>query len=142
MKKIFAAALALICILGLVSCANRPDGTENEQIFAMPSEISKVEVSGYYGGGVINAGDFVVEDFDKFAEWFYQLSLEHRTFDEGKNPGEMYAGGDEYTFDVNNGALTFTYAIGGSPVTEYIIYEEEWYEVLNPSELPINDMRY
>lgn len=102
----------------------------------MPDEITEVEVSGYYNGGVIQPGDFVVEDFDEFEEWFSQLSLEHRTFEEGKNPGEMYAGGDAYTFDINDGALTFTYAIGGSPVTEYIIYDEEWYEVLNPSELP------
>jgi len=102
----------------------------------MPDEITEVEVSGYYNGGVIQPEDFVVEDFDEFAEWFSLLSLEHRTFEEGKNPGEMYAGGDSYTFDINDGALTFTYAIGGSPVTEYIIYDEEWYEVLNPSELP------
>ena len=85
---------------------------------------------------MINAGDFVVKNFDMFTSWISQLSLEHRTFEKGKNPSEMYAGGDSYTFDINDGALTFTYAIGGSPVTEYVIYDEEWYEVLNPSELP------
>ncbi len=109
---------------------------ENKSIIVLPSSVKKVEVSGYYNGSVINAGDFVVKNFDMFTSWISQLSLEHRTFEKGKNPSEMYAGGDSYTFDINDGALTFTYAIGGSPVTQYFIYDEEWYEVLNPSELP------
>ena len=136
MKKLIALVLALVCVLGLIGCGNSTQNSENKQIITLPSEVKEVEVSGYYNGSVINAGDFIIENFDEFAEWFSQLSLEHRTFEEGKNPGEMYAGGNSYTFDINDGALTFTYAVGGSPVTAYIIYDEEWYEVLNPSELP------
>ena len=136
MKNLIALVLALVCVLGLIGCGNSTQNSENKQIITLPSEVKEVEVSGYYNGSVINAGDFIIENFDEFAEWFSQLSLEHRTFEEGKNPGEMYAGGNSYTFDINDGALTFTYAVGGSPVTAYIIYDEEWYEVLNPSELP------
>ena len=108
--------------------------SESEQVVILPNEVKKVEVSGYYNGGVINAGDFVVEDFDIFAIWVSQLSLEHRTFAEGKTPGEMYAGWNSYTFDINGGELTFTYNDGGTMT--YVIYDEEWYEVLNPSEPP------
>ena len=136
MKNLIALVLALVCVLGLIGCGNSTQNSENKQIITLPSEVKEVEVSGYYNGSLINAGDFIIENFDEFAEWFSQLSLEHRTFEEGKNPSEMYAGGNSYTFDINDGALTFTYAVGGSPVTAYIIYDEEWYEVLNPSELP------
>ena len=68
------------------------------------------------------------------SSWISQLSLEHRTFEESKTPGEMYAGWNSYIFEINDGELTFTYNDGGTMT--YIIYDEEWYEVLNPSELP------
>ena len=135
MKKIFAAAVALICLLGVVGC-NKEEKTVNIDFPFEVENIESIKISGYYGGSVIHPGDFVIEDFGEFITWFSQLSLEHRTFAEGKTPDEMYAGGDTITFDINDGALTFTYAVGGSPVTTYIIYDEEWYRVLNPTELP------
>ena len=131
MKKL----ITLILSLTLVGCGGSTADIENEQIVAMPSEIKEVNISGYYDGSVINAGDFEVEDFDIFATWISQLSLEHRTFDEGKTPYETVAGGNSYHFDVNNGELTFTYADAGKGL-QYIVYGEEWYEVLNPTELP------
>ena len=135
MKKLIALVLALVCVLGLVGCDNSAQNNDNsELIIDLPSEVNAVEVSGYYNGSVINAGDFVVEDFDTFVTWISQLSLEHRTFEEGKTPSETQAGGNSYHFNVNNGALSFTYADGG--IEAYIVYNEEWYEVLNPSELP------
>jgi len=107
---------------------------KSKQTIILPSGVNAVEVSGYYNGGVINAGDFVVADLETFATWISQLSLEHRTFEESKTPGEMYAGWNSYIFEINDGELTFTYNDGGTMT--YIIYDEEWYEVLNPSELP------
>lgn len=98
----------------------------------LPDEITEIEVGGYYNGGVINSGDFVVQDFKSFKDWFAQLSLEHKEFADGKSSAETYAGGDSYEFDINNGALYFTYIDNG--IGAYVVYENEWYEVLNPSE--------
>ena len=135
MKKLIALVLALVCALGLVGCDNSAQiNDKSKQVIVLPSEVNAVEVSGYYNGSVINEGDFVVADLDTFATWISQLSLEHRTFEEGKTPSETQAGGNSYHFNVNNGALSFTYADGG--IEAYIVYNEEWYEVLNPSELP------
>ena len=135
MKKLIALVLALVCVPGLVGCDDSAQNNDkSEQIIVLPSEVRAVEVSGYYNGSVINEGDFIVADFDEFAKWFSQLSLEHRTFAEGKTPGEMYAGWTSYTFDINSSELTFTYADAGTMT--YIVYGEEWYEVLNPAEPP------
>jgi len=100
----------------------------------LPDEITEIEVGGYYNGSVIKAGDFIVQDFKGFKDWFAQLSLEHKEFADGKSPAETYAGGDSYEFSINNGALYFTYVDHG--IGAYVVYENEWYEVLNPSEPP------
>lgn len=102
----------------------------------LPDEITEIEVGGYYNGSVIKAGDFIVQDFKSFKDWFAQLSLEHKEFADGKSPAETYAGGDSYEFDINNRALYFTYVDHG--IGAYVVYENEWYEVLNPSEPPFN----
>ena len=99
-----------------------------------PDEITEIEVGGYYNGSVIKAGDFIVQDIKSFKDWFAQLSLEHKEFAAGKSPAETYAGGDSYEFSINNGALYFTYVDHG--IGAYVVYENEWYEVLNPSEPP------
>ncbi len=104
---------------------------------SLPEEITSIEVGGYYNGGVIQSGEFVIKDFDAFKVWFAQLSLEHREFEEGKTPGQTLAGGDAYEFDINNsGEIWFTYVENG---TTYIIYGDEWYEVTNPSEPPFEE---
>jgi len=100
----------------------------------MPDEITEVEVSGYYNGSVIKPGVFVIQDFEAFKTWFAEISFEHREFAEGKNPGETLAGGNSYQFDVNNEELVFTYADFG--IGAYIVYDNEWYEITNPSEPP------
>lgn len=100
----------------------------------MPDEITEVEVSGYYNGSVINPEEFVIQDYKAFKTWFAELSFEHREFAEGKTPGETLAGWNSYQFDVNKGAMVFTYADCG--VAAYIVYENEWYEITNPSEPP------
>lgn len=100
----------------------------------LPDEITEIEVGGYYNGSVIKAGDFKVQDFKGFKDWFAQLSLEQKEFADGKSPAEIYAGGDSYEFDINNGELYFTYVDHGNGA--YVVYENKWYEVLNPSELP------
>ena len=100
----------------------------------MEDEITQVEVSGYYNGGVIKPEDFVIKDFAEFKAWYSQLSLEHREFAEGKTPGETLAGGNAYQFSINNGIICFTYADQG--IAAYIVFEDEWYEVMNPTEPP------
>lgn len=100
----------------------------------MPDEITEVEVSGYYNGGVIKPGEFIIQDFEAFKTWFAEFSFEHREFAEGKTPGETLAGGNSYQFDVNNEELVFTYADFGTGA--YIVYDNEWYEITNPSEPP------
>lgn len=101
----------------------------------LPDEITKIEVGGYYNGSVINPGDFEVKDIESFRTWFTQLSLEHKEFADGKSLGKTQAGGDAYEFNINNGALYFTYVDYG--IAQYVVYENEWHEVLNPSEPPL-----
>lgn len=138
MKKIFAILLTLCYIAGLTACGNRSmDRTDRELSKLLQDAIESIEVSGYYDGSMINAGDFVIEDFDEFVTWFSQLSLEHRTFAEGEPPFETIAGGNSYTFNINGGELTFIYADSGT--TAYIVYNEEWYELSEPTEPPFSN---
>ena len=102
----------------------------------LPDEITEIEVGGYFNGSVIKSGDFVIQDFSSFKDWFAQLSLEQKEFADGKSPAKIYAGGDSYEFDINNGVLYFTYVDYGNGA--YVVYENKWYEVLNPSEPPMD----
>ena len=121
--------------LGTVYAIALKTPAKREGSIAMPDEITEVEVSGYYNGGVIKPGEFVIQDFDAFKTWFAELSFEHREFAEGKAPGETQAGGNSYQFDINNGVLFFTYADFG--IGAYIVYDNEWYEIKNPKLPPV-----
>ena len=120
--------------LGTVYAITLKTPANRVESIIMPDEITEVEVSGYYNGSVIKPGEFVIQDLEAFKTWFAELSFEHREFAEGKTPGETLAGGNSYQFDVNNGALVFTYADFG--IGAYIVYDNEWYEITNPSEPP------
>lgn len=67
-------------------------------------------------------------------EWATALELEHMNYGEGEAPNEVYAGGESWTFDVNNGEIKLTYSIIDN---HYIFYNDEWYLVKNPSIPPI-----
>lgn len=112
-------------------------GCSEKSIFKLNEvlpQIESVSICGYYDGSVIAPWELDQSEIEELTTWIGHLSLEHRIFKEGENPGETFAGGNSYTFDLNNGEQSFTYADIDKP---YIIFEEEWYEVKNPSDLPI-----
>ena len=67
---------------------------------------------------------------------YERLGMEQKTFDDGEAPNEVYAGGESYTFNINNGEMTFSYI---SIDDNYIYMDNNWYEVKNPSIPPARE---
>ncbi|MBD5384306.1 MAG: hypothetical protein HDR72_04840 [Ruminococcaceae bacterium] len=67
------------------------------------------------------------------SEWLCGLKYERREFRKGETPGDS-DGGEVYSFTFENGELSYVNN-GGSEC--YLLFDGEWYAVLNPSEFPV-----
>lgn len=131
MKRIsllFGAVLSVSIILA--GCSNKSVSKLNEVL----PQIESVSICGYYDGNEITPLELDQSEIEELTTWISNLSMERRVFKEGEKPNETFAGGNSYTFGLNNGEQSFTYADIDKP---YIIFEEEWYEVKNPSDPPL-----
>lgn len=119
-------------------------GCSNESIFhkdtasglaeMLPENIISIEVSGFYNGGDLQAWELGQDEIEELTAWVTELSLKHCLFDEGKAPNEYWCGGVSYTFDINNGELSFTWIYIDKA---YVRYHGEWYEIISSSEPPL-----
>lgn len=76
------------------------------------------------------------EEIADVIDWTLSLDLLHVDFPDGEAPNEVYAGGESYTFVINNGEKEFSYLY----INDYYVFlSEQWYLVENPSEPPISD---
>lgn len=126
MKKILCA---LLCVLLLLGC-NHVDGND---IVLFPTDVSTVEVT-YYVYSSDTSRELNEDEITAVKEWVTTLQLQNIDFDNGETPSEVYAGGESYKFNVNNGEISFRYS---SIDEDYIVINDEWYLVLNPSFPPI-----
>ena len=74
-------------------------------------------------------------EIEELITWVSQLSLKHRTYAEGKTPNRVYNGGVGYSFNINDGELTFDWA---SIDKAYILYDGKWYEITNTLTPPLD----
>lgn len=102
-------------------------GNENvsENILQFPDTIKTIEVTYLVYSSEISR-ELSQDEIVAIKEWATALELEHMSYGEGEAPNEVYAGGESWVFDVNNGEIKFTYSIIDN---HYIFYNDEWYLV-------------
>ena len=101
---------------------------------AIPESITFVEVSGFYNSE-LDPWELTQVEIEELCVWIPQLNLKHRTYDKGKAPNEGCNGESYYTFNVNDGEMSFTWVYIDKA---YIRYDGEWYEITNTSTPPLN----
>lgn len=105
----------------------------NLSIILFPDDVRTVEVI-YSIYSSDTSRELSQDEIVAVKEWATALELQQKTFNEGEKPNQVYAGGISYRFNVNNGEISFCYS---SIDEDYIVINDEWYLVLNPSFPPI-----
>lgn len=132
MKKFsfILAALSVLLCSAMAVCSRESASS----VIVLPEDITSVEISGFYNGGELEPWTLTQAEIDELSTWIAQLSLEHRTYAEGETPNKVWSGGVSYRFNVNDGEISFSWV---SIDKAYILYDSEWYEIVNPSAPPL-----
>lgn len=139
MKKIISLSLALIMVLALAGCSNTI--TIND-LLDMPEPAYPIKVVDH---GLSEAKKFYIgsEEYEAddisrktVLEWISSLKLKETKLYEGEHLSESY-GWSNYEFFVAD-KLAFSYADFGEE--GYVIIDEIWYEVQNPSLPDFNEL--
>ncbi len=126
MRRHIISALFLVAILTVVLFV----GGSSTDVKLLPESIEQVDVTYSVYSNTTEKRTLDSAGVSDWTVWVEGLSLKHKTFDNGETPGTVYAGGEAYLFDINNGELTFSYIDFGTEA--YIYYRDEWYKVLKP----------
>lgn len=117
-------------------------GTENEAEvedvaksgLEIPTEVSFVTVT-HGEGGTEERFALGGEELESLKEWANNLTLgEAVTFEEGAYPGDNLEAGEYFFFDFGEAYPAFFYRDFGDC---YIVMEDVWYPVLNPTDPPM-----
>lgn len=139
MKKfrfVFLVLAILLCVTVTACSINTaPDESMSSIVDELiPDNITNVELSiAQYG--VVESQMLTQTEIEELSAWVSQLSLTHRSFQEGETPGDG-EGGRAYCFSFNDDAMSFSWIDIGKE--QYILYEDEWYEINNTSEPPLD----
>lgn len=134
MKKFNLVASVLLILLCLIITGCSGENTSSVITEAIPENITRIEASGYRNGE-LEPWELTQAEIEELGTWISQLSLKHRTYAEGKAPNEVWNGGVSYTFNINDGELSFTWSYIDKA---YIWYDGEWYEITNTSTPPLD----
>ena len=132
MKKLIAFVFALTCALSLAGCQKETKGSE---VYSFPEPTTLITGTVYSQGQEtefeIGSEDYDPNDLSTNAviQWFYDLELT------ACDKPEATEGSESYDFHVN-GETVFTYEVLGNEA--YIIIDNTYYKVSNPSTPPIN----
>lgn len=129
-----ALFLSTMFIFIFAGCTNQDDTSLVSKLIPADT-IEQVDISYAYASEVTE-WKLEQDKFGDFKSWVMTLSLEHKTFEENNSPGDS-DGGAAYNFSINNGKTTFSYVMSGE--FKYIIFNDEWYEVSNPSDPPVGN---
>lgn len=100
----------------------------------IPEEVSFVTVT-HGEGGTEERFALGGEKLESLKEWANNLTLgEAVTFEEGAYPGDNFEAGEYFFFDFGEAYPAFSYRDFGDC---YIVMEDVWYPVLNPTEPPV-----
>lgn len=125
MRRHRISILFLVAILTVVLA-----GCSSTDIKLLPESIEQVDVTYSVYSNTTEKRTLDSAGISDWTAWVEGLSLKHKTFDDGETPGAVYAGGESYLFDINNGELTFSYIDFGTEA--YIYYRDEWYKASKP----------
>ena len=129
-KRWFLCGLVLAVSLILAGCSNAESG-----IISLPDDVKTVVVIVDRNGSEMEPQELEQTEIDALLIWINQLSLTHRTYDEGKTPNLVWNGGSSYKFNINDNELSFSYVYIDKA---YIHYNDEWYEIKAPSTPPLD----
>ncbi len=134
MKKFSSILLALSILLcfTITGCSNESASSVIDEV--LPESITSIKMSGYHGSE-LEPRELTQTEINELRTWISQLSLEHRTYAEGETPNRVWNGGTSYGFNVNDGELSFDWVYIDKA---YILYDDEWYEITNTSNPPLN----
>jgi len=144
MKKlsIFLFGIAILLCVSFTACSRglvpgAPDDKTSAIVDEMiPESIVRVELGGgQYNGGWVEPRELSQTEIEELSTWVSQLSLTHRTFEEGESPGDL-SGCTAYTFNYNEDETSFTWVDTGTE--KYIYYADEWYEITNTLDAPLD----
>ena len=135
MKKFILVFLGLAILLcaAVTACSDRTVTIDG----LIPKNITNAELSGHVHAEAEETRALTQTEIEELSAWVSKLSLRHRTFEAGEAPGD-YNGGSAYTFSFNDGEASFTWIDIGTKDNKYIRYENEWYEIRNTLESPLN----
>ncbi len=135
MKRVGSIILALSTLMcsALTGCSMSNDVSAITE--AIPESITRIEASGSLNGGYLEPWELTQAEIDELRTWIPRLSLKHRTYAEGETPNRVYNGGICYSFNINDGELSFTWIYID---TAYIMYDGEWYEITNTLTAPLD----
>lgn len=121
MKKLVAFVLMVVLVFSLVGCQKATHGSD---IYTFPETPEEIKCMVYSGGvekeAVIN---------DVVLDWFYDLKLTPC-----EQPEDV-EGAAAYSFEIDD-ETAFTYQDRGNKEA-YIIHNDDWYKVANPSIPPL-----
>jgi len=109
---------------------------DNGKMFLNAEAVNKIVVGHIQYAQIERIGLRDDKAVEAVSAWAGNLELEHKTFAEGQAPGDG-DGGEFWSFDVNGIEDVFGYGDYGNGC--YILYNNEWYAVKNPSAPPINE---
>ena len=100
-----------------------------------PADTKEVTMTYSAGTAVESEKLLTGKELGNVMDWASGLDLELQRFEEGEAPNEVYAGGEAYLFDINDGDEMFSYVWIDN---YYIVKDGNWYLVKNPALPPVD----
>lgn len=139
MKKLIIAALAVVCMLGLIGCNNEESVGPGRPIAAYIGDyVTAVDITHHIAGKTTQWVATGAE-IESLRVWLSELKYELVEFEDGQSPGDN-DGGETFDFSLTEGDYPgFSYIINGTDDC-YLLIESYWYSVANPSIPPVTNV--
>lgn len=141
MKRFAAYILFVICIFSLAVCTGKTDAPSDSVGPGKPiaayigDDVTGVKIT-HVLMGQLTEWNIEGDDIESLRLWANGLEYELREFEEGNTPGDG-EGQETYLFELTGGDYPgFDYIICGSDDC-YLLIENNWYAVKNPSDPPV-----
>ena len=129
--NVFMCFCLLVSIFTFTGCDERSEPIA----LVIQDDITVINITHALGGQI---SKFTVEgdSLDDLRAWVAELQYKHQTYTKGNSPGDK-EGGEVYIFEMTEGDYPeFSYIINGKNNC-YLLIEDEWYSVSNPSNPPV-----
>ena len=141
MKRLVAYIFFIFCIFSFVGCTGKAD-TQSDSVGPgkpiaayIGDDVTEVKIT-HVLMGQLAEWSIDGDDIEALRIWADGLKYELREFEEGNTPGDG-DGQETYWFELTGGDYPgFDYVICG-PDDCYLVIENNWYVVNNPSDPPV-----